>query len=72
MNKIDELLEYVRKSNPGMTKDRLLEELEVSRYATKSLLYTMAQMRKDPIKIQALSNYPMMNVEIIPAISSVN
>ena len=51
MNKIDELIEYVRKSNPGMTKDRLLEELEVSRYAAKSLLYTMAQMRKEPIKI---------------------
>ena len=58
MNKIDELLEHVQKTNPGMTKDRLL--------------YTMAQMRKEPIKIQALSNYPMMNVEIIPAISSVN
>ena len=27
MNKIDELLEYIHKTNPGMTRERLLEEL---------------------------------------------
>lgn len=40
MDKLDELLEDVRKSNPEMTIERLICELSVSRYSTASLLNT--------------------------------
>lgn len=41
MNKIDELLKYIHKTNPGMTRERLLEELSVSTYTNKAILFTM-------------------------------
>ncbi|MCD7724321.1 MAG: hypothetical protein LUI12_02005 [Clostridiales bacterium] len=37
MEKIDELLNYVRKTNPEMTKNKLLEELFVSRCSSIGL-----------------------------------
>lgn len=40
MDKIDELLDDIRKSNPEMTRERLICELSVSRYSTASLLNT--------------------------------
>lgn len=40
MDKIDELLEDVRKSNPEMTRERLISELSKSRYATAGLWNT--------------------------------
>lgn len=40
MDKVNELLDDVRKSNPEMTKERLICELSVSRYSTASLLNT--------------------------------
>lgn len=36
----DELLKDVRKSNPEMTRERLISGLSVSRYSTSSLLNT--------------------------------
>ena len=39
MNDIDKLLEYVQKTNPGMTKERLIEELEKNRYSAFSLYF---------------------------------
>lgn len=40
MDKVDELLDDVRKSNPEMTREKLICELSVSRYSTASLLNT--------------------------------
>ena len=38
MNDIDRLLEYVQRTNPHMTKKRLLEELKKCRYSTFALV----------------------------------
>lgn len=38
MLKTEDLVEYVRRANPGMDKDRLLEELSKSDSATSSLI----------------------------------
>ena len=35
MDKIDELLMYVQKTNPGMTREKLIDELNKSDYAGK-------------------------------------
>ena len=40
MDKIDELLQYVRKTNPEMTRARLIFELSQSRYSTAGLWNT--------------------------------
>lgn len=40
MDKIDELLEDIRKSNPEMTRERLISELSQSRYAAAGLWNT--------------------------------
>lgn len=40
MDKIDELLEDVRKTNPEMTRERLILELSQSRYSTAGLWNT--------------------------------
>ena len=40
MDKIDEILEDVRKSNPEMTREKLVFELSVSRYSTVSVFNT--------------------------------
>lgn len=34
---IEHILEYVRKTNPGMTRDKLLEELSKCRYSAVAL-----------------------------------
>jgi len=46
MNKIDELLEYVQRTNPNMTRDRLKEELSKSDYVSLSLFNSMEQNKK--------------------------
>jgi hypothetical protein len=38
MGDMDRLLEYVQKTNPDMTIDKLLEELKKSRYAAIGLV----------------------------------
>lgn len=40
MNEIDRILQYVKKSNPEMTRERLVYELGRSIYATRSLVFT--------------------------------
>ena len=37
---LDELLRYVQRTNPEMTKEKLIEELEKNRYSTFSLYFT--------------------------------
>ena len=46
MDKIDELLMYVQKTNPGMTREKLIDELNKSDYAAKALLFTSENFRK--------------------------
>lgn len=38
MDKISELLQYVHRTNPEMTRERLIEELSKSDYAARSLI----------------------------------
>ena len=40
MEKISELLQYVRRTNPEMTREKLLEELSKSDYVARSLIFT--------------------------------
>ena len=40
MDKISELLQYVRRTNPEMTRERLIEELSKSDYVARSLIFT--------------------------------
>ena len=37
---IDKILEYVKRTNPGMTKERLIEEMAVCRYSANALIMT--------------------------------
>lgn len=37
---IDKILEYVKRTNPGMTKQKLIEEMAVCRYSANSLIIT--------------------------------
>lgn len=46
MSKIDRLLLYIQKTNPLMTKDRLMEELLVSRSSANSLVHTFENVDK--------------------------
>lgn len=38
MNELDKLLEYVRKTNPTTTKEKLIEELGKNRYSSIALV----------------------------------
>lgn len=40
MDKIDELLRYIHRTNPEMTMEKLINELSRSDYAARSLLFT--------------------------------
>ena len=39
MDKIDRLLEYIHRTNPEMTRQKLIEELGESDYSTKSIYF---------------------------------
>jgi len=47
VDKIDELLMYVQKTNPGMTREKLIDELNKSDYAAKALLFTSENFQKN-------------------------
>lgn len=38
---IETILEYIQKTNPGMTKEKLIHELSISDYSAKSLAYVI-------------------------------
>ena len=40
MDKISELLQYVRRTNPEMTREKLIEELSKSDYVARSINFT--------------------------------
>ena len=39
MDKIDEMLKYVRRTNPEMTRDKLVEELWKCEYSARALIF---------------------------------
>lgn len=43
---IDELLKIIQKTNPEMTKEKLIEELSKSDYAARSLIFTKENFQK--------------------------
>lgn len=51
MDRIDEILDDVRKSNPEMTREKLLLELSVSRYSTASLFNTCKNSKKNVLTL---------------------
>ena len=40
MGEISELLQYVHRTNPEMTREKLIEELSKSDYVARSLIFT--------------------------------
>ena len=40
VDKIDELLRYIHRTNPEMTREKLMNELSRSDYAARSLLFS--------------------------------
>lgn len=44
---INKLLEYVQKTNPDMTKEKLIEELSKNRYSSIALVMIAENIRKE-------------------------
>ena len=40
MDRLNELLEYIQRTNPDMTKEKLIKELKQCSYTAKSLIFT--------------------------------
>lgn len=49
MNRIDKLLEYIHKTNPEMTRERLVEELEKCHYSAVGLIMTWQKSEKQAV-----------------------
>ncbi len=47
MIELDKLLEYVRKTNPTMTKEKLIKELNKSRYSSIALVMIAENIRQE-------------------------
>ena len=47
MDNIDKLLEYVRKTNPTMTKEKLIKELRKNRYSSIALVMVSQNIRQE-------------------------
>ena len=47
MIELDKLLEYVQKTNPAMTKEKLIEELCKSRYSSIALVMVSQNIRQE-------------------------
>ena len=44
---INKLLEYVRRTNPTMTKEKLIEELSINRYSSIALVMIAENVRQE-------------------------
>ncbi len=49
MDRISELLKWVQKSNPEMTKERLIEELSKCRYSAIGLIMVWQNSEKQAV-----------------------
>lgn len=47
MNDIDKLLEYVQRTNPTMTREKLIEELGKNRYSSIALVMVSQNIRQE-------------------------
>ena len=47
MIELDKLLEYVQKTNPAMTKEKLIEELSINRYSSIALVMVSQNIRQE-------------------------
>lgn len=47
MVELDKLLEYVQKTNPTMTMEKLIEELSKSRYSSIALVMVAENIRQE-------------------------
>ena len=47
MNDINQLLEYVKSTNPTMTKEKLIEELSINRYSSIALVMIAENIRQE-------------------------
>ena len=46
MDRVDEILLYIQKTNPEMTREKLVEELSKSEYSAKSLIFGAMNVKK--------------------------
>lgn len=49
IDKVDKLLEYVQKTNPTMTRERLIEELGKCRYSAVGLIMVWQNSEKQKV-----------------------
>lgn len=47
MIELDKLLEYVQKTNPTMTREKLIEELSINRYSSNALVMIAENVRQE-------------------------
>ena len=47
MIELNELVEYVQKTNPTMTKEKLIEELSINRYSSIALVMVSQNIRQE-------------------------
>ena len=47
MIELDKLLEYVQRTNPTMTKEKLIEELRKNRYSSNALVMIAENIRQE-------------------------
>ena len=47
MIELNELVEYVQKTNPTMTKEKLIEELSINRYSSIALVMIAENIRQE-------------------------
>ena len=47
MIELDKLVEYVQKTNPTMTREKLIEELSKSRYSSIALVMVSQNIRQE-------------------------
>ena len=47
MIELNELVEYVQKTNPTMTKEKLIEELSINRYSSSALVMSAENVRQE-------------------------
>ena len=47
MIELNELLEYVQRTNPTMTKEKLIEELSINRYSSIALVMIAENIRQE-------------------------
>ena len=47
MIELNEILEYVQRTNPTITKEKLIEELSINRYSSISLFMVVENIRQE-------------------------